>query len=335
MKSFKIILTVLVAMFAISANAKSPEYVPPFRIISDTLDESVPEGVCLITGVVTYDEKTVNEATIKAYNYEKESGKSDMKLLVNSDKLGRIRMRVDTSTYFLTAWKPGTGMAYVEGVKFKSQHHIIIEIYLPDEMMESVEKPVVYLYNDRDPKDVTVHIDTDMDMAFTYPQISDHNVWNVNVSENGIKTSDDKSYPYLFWEAETKSYDFYTRGEGLILGQIVKTDTVINYLENKLASFHLNPTEITDFITYWGPRLQQKEYALVQFKVDEEVNDIARLNITPQPNWMRRVFMVYTGFESEPDIKVLDVPLIEEGLVKREGFHVVEWGGSEISRINL
>ncbi|CAG5077943.1 hypothetical protein CRYO30217_00522 [Parvicella tangerina] len=333
--SIKKSLFLLLLFVALGFQSKSPEYVPPFKIISDTIDKSVPADKCLVTGVVTYNEKTVNEATVKAYDYDEASGYTQMTLLVNSDKLGRIRMSVDSSTFFLTAWKPGTGTAYIEGVKFKGGHHIVMEIYLPDEEMEVVEKPVVYLYNNKEPLDASVQVDTDMEMIFSYPQLNKNNSWNVNVNAEGIRTENGSKYPYLFWEAETKGYEFYTRREGLILGQIIKTDTAVPYLENKLTSLHLNSTEITDFITYWGPRLQQMEYALIQFKTDEEVDDIAHLNITPQPDWIRRVYMVFTGFEKEPALKVLDVSPMEEGLVKREGFHVVEWGGSEISRINL
>lgn len=326
----KLTTTLLLFSVVFLANAKSPEYVPPFKIISDTLDENIPEGKCLITGVVTYNEQTVNEATVKAYNYNKSTLESTMTLLVNSNKLGKIRMTVDSSTYFLTAVKSGTGVAYVEGVKFKSQHHIEIEIYLPDEGIQVAEKPVIYLYDDKDVKEVNVSVATQNELTFTYPQIDDNNSWSVNVGKDGIKSKDGKSYPYLFWEANVKDYEFYTKGEGLILGQIIKTDTAISFLENELDRLHLNTKELTDFITYWGPRLQQKEYALVQFKVDEEVNEIAELKITPQPDWMRRVYMVFTGFEEKPNIKILHAPLIEEGLIKREGFHVVEWGGSEI-----
>jgi hypothetical protein len=331
-KNFLFLLAMVVATVA---QAKIPEYVPQFKIISDTLDEDVPAGTCLVTGVITHHEKTVNEATIKSYTYDKQTGVSEMTQLINSKKLGKIRMNLDTNTYFLTAWKPGTGTAYVEGVKFKSQHHIIIEIYLPEEEdMIMVEKPVVYLYNDRATKEVNVQVTTDNDMVFTYPKMQEGNQWNVQVGQDGIKTNDGRSYPYLFWEAAGKG-DFYTRQEGKIAGSIVKTDTVVSFLEAKLYALHLNPTEVTDFISYWGPRLQQQAYAIVQFKVDESVNEIAALDITPQPDWMRRVYMVFTGFETYPSVAVTEEPILEEGLVKREGFYVVEWGGSEIPMIKL
>lgn len=326
----KLTTTLLLLSLALLANAKTPEYIPPFKIISDTLDENIPEGKCLITGVVTFNEETVNEATVKAYNYNEATIESTMTMLVNSNKLGKIRMTVDTATYFLTAVKSGTGVAYVEGVKFKSQHHIEIEIYLPDHEVEVAEKPVIYLYSDKEDKEVNVAVATQNELTFTYPPIGEDNSWNVNLRKEGIVSNDGKNYPYLFWEANVKDYEFYTKGEGLILGQIIQTDTVVSYLENELSRLYLNEKEITDFITYWGPRLQQKEYALVQFKVDEEVNEIAELKVSPQPDWMRRVYMVFTGFEEMPNIKVLHAPLIEEGLIKREGFHVVEWGGSEI-----
>ncbi|MCB9189636.1 MAG: hypothetical protein H6599_10205 [Flavobacteriales bacterium] len=332
----RIITSFGLSLLVLFIQAKLPEFVPRFKIVSDTIDSNIPPGQCLVTGVVTFEDKTVNEAVIKAYNYNHSSGESDLTVLVNSNKLGQFRMKVDTSTFYLTAWKPGTGTVYVEGVKFKDQHHLVVEIYLPDdEMMDVVEKPVVYLYNDNDTKNVTVQVETKNEMLFSYPQMNEKNEWNVRVNADGIRTDDGRNYPYLFWEASSKGFDFYARQEGKILGQIIQTDSVINYLENKLYDLHLNNREVTDFITYWGPRIQQKNFALIQFKVDDEVNEIANLNISPQPDWTRRVYMVFTGFEEEPIIEVMNAPIIEEGLVKRAGFHAVEWGGTEIENIKL
>lgn len=330
------ILSILIVLLTIvSVEAKSPEFVPQFKVVSDTFDKDIPAGTCLISGVVTHNDKLVNEAMIKAYHYDSQSGSSKMSLLVNSNKIGKIRMSVDTAVHFLTAWKPGTGTVYVEGVKFKSQHHIVLEIYLPEEEeMIMVEKPVVYLYSENNAKSVEVEVATDDNMVFTYPQMEVGNKWKVNVGPDGLQTLDGKQYPYLFWEASTKR-QFYNTSEDKVIGKIIATDTAVQYLENKLFSLHLSPTEVTDFITYWGPRLQQKEYAVIQFKIDKDVNEVAELNISPQPDWVRRVYMVFTGFEQYPTIDVVDAPIIEEGLVKREGFHVVEWGGSEVPMIKL
>lgn len=319
--------------FVLSLNslyAKTPELVPQYKIISDEFDESIPAGKCLVTGVVLHEGQSINEANIQSYFYD--GYNTEASIAVNSNKLGKYRMLLDTAIYYYTVAKSGLGYAYVEGVKFKSQHKMEIEVYVPSEdEMIMVEKPVVYLYNDGEPIDAKVQIDTDLEMVFSYPILKEHNVWDVRVGQDGIHLPQGKKYPYLFWEAQTQGTDvYYTKGEGLILGQIIKTDTVISYLEHKLLSLHLNSTEVTDFITYWGPRIQQKEYALIQFKVDEEVNEIAELKIAPQPDWMRRVYMLFTGFDKEPQIKVLDVTL-DEGLEKRQGFHVLEWGGAEVS----
>ncbi len=336
MKLSRITIILALVQMAFVAHAGLPELVPQYKIISDTLDESVPKGTCRITGVVFYNQKPAGKAVVKAYNYDMATGISDLTEIKNATKGGEFRLNIDTSTYYLTAWKPGTGIAYLEGIKFKSQHHIVMEIYLPDEMVETiVEKPVVYLYNHYATKDVLVQVETDMDMTFTYPKMEEGNNWNVKVDKDGIRTKDGRSYPYLFWEAASADQEFYDRVEGKISGNIVQTDTVIDFLENKLYGLHLSPKEVADFITYWGPRLQQKPYAVVQFKVDQEVDQIAALKITPQPDWVRRVYMVYTGFNEEPNMPLGDPYPIEEVLMKRQGFYAIEWGGAEISLIKL
>jgi hypothetical protein len=86
----------------------------------------------------------------------------------------------------------------------------------------------------------------------------------------------------------------------------------------------LTPKEYNEFIVYWLPQMQGNKYNLIHFE-GEKYEEIAKLNITPKPDSLLRIFMVY---------KALDKPVkVEEQKVisfKREGFTVVEWGGTEI-----
>lgn len=336
MTKIKPFLLVVLMLSAFLAQAKIPEYVPPFKIISDTLDPDVAPGKCLITGVVNYNEQPVNEATIKAYNYDKVSYQSEMTLLVNSNKLGNIRMLVDTSTYYLTAWKPGTGTAYVEGVKFKSGHHIIIEIYLPDEMMDVVEKPVIYAYSEED-LDASIQLNTDMDLNFTYPLIEQGHIWNFTTTAHGLEIND-KTYPYLFWDAFAYNGLTHKYHGEQVEGFFIEGYTAIEFLEEKLSKLGLNQKEQTDFITYWAPRMINYNYVLVNFLVDEDYNEISTMNISPNPNEIRRVFMMYTGVNdiySFPDIELYTPNYGDLPKLKRDGFTIIEWGGSEIEMKKL
>ena len=53
--------------------------------------------------------------------------------------------------------------------------------------------------------------------------------------------------------------------------------------------------------------------------------DSAKLNITPVPDSMLRVFMAYVPLEEAVIIEPQQLETFE-----RKGFTVVEWGGSEI-----
>lgn len=312
------ILAFTVLFISITASAKIPEYVPQFKIVSDTIDESIPKGKCLVTGIVTYYGQTVNEANIICYNSVKK---------YNSDKLGRYRMFVDTSTTYITASKKSMGTAYVEGVKFNSQHHMVIEIYIPDPNdMIIVEKPVIYLYNDGENLNVNLNVETDNKMLFTYPQKKE-NGWELKIGVNGLSI-DNRDYPYLFWEAQT-SGNLYKIEPDKIEGDLIKSDTVISYLEHSLALMNLNSTEIADFITYWGPRISQHEYAFVQFQLDDEVDHIGVLQVSPSPEFIRRVYMVFTGFNEDPKLEI-ESPIYSFKNGTRQGYYIVEWGGSEV-----
>ena len=95
-------------------------------------------------------------------------------------------------------------------------------------------------------------------------------------------------------------------------------------LREKLTALGLNERERNEFIVYWLPRMQDNEYNLIAFQ-GEEYTEHARLKISPEPDSILRVFMAYQTLD-EP----VDVPEQELEPFVREGFTVVEWGGTEM-----
>ena len=212
--------------------------------------------------------------------------------------------------------------------KFKSQHHVHIDFYPSSNiMMMTVDKPVIYLYNESALK-VDLSFSCIGDLTFTYPKYNDG--WNLSVKGNTIMDlNTGKNYPYLFWESKTNQLDFKSE-EKSIQGFLVNTDTLINFFENSLTSLGLNSTEQTDFITYWVPKLVQHDFVFLQFLVDTDYDAIiSQIKISPQPTAMRRIFMLYTGHENE--YLPFQVSAQEFTSFSRQGFTLVEWGGSEIS----
>ncbi|MEG1953761.1 MAG: hypothetical protein RR115_05960 [Hydrogenoanaerobacterium sp.] len=174
-------------------------------------------------------------------------------------------------------------------------------------------KPVICLYPEK-PTDCTVKLGYDS-FTYTYPAYNDG--WQITAYPDGrLKDKTGKEYYYLFWEGN-KQIDWRFESGFSVAGK----DTE-RFLEEKLTYMGLNPRERGDFISYWVPRLKDAPYNLITF-AGEQYEQLAPLTVTPAPDSILRVHMVY---------KPIDVPanLIEQKLkpFTRKGFTVVEWGGT-------
>lgn len=146
------------------------------------------------------------------------------------------------------------------------------------------------------------------------------NGWKVKAYPDGTLLDQDtgKEYNYLFWEgASGTEYD-------LSRGFVVEGKDTAGFLEEKLAYLGLNEKERNEFIVYWLPRMEDNKYNLITFQ-GEEYTEHAKLKISPEPDSILRVFMVY-----KPLDKAIDIPEQELEPFEREGFTVVEWGGAEM-----
>ena len=177
-------------------------------------------------------------------------------------------------------------------------------------------KPVIYLYPETE-MEVTVRLDYDGQLTCTYPAYD--NSWTVTARPDGTLTDEHgKTYNYLYWEGVSDTeYDF-SRGFC-----IPGADTAA-FLEDALAHLGLNRQEANEFIVYWLPRMEQNPYNLIAFQSDA-YTDHARLTVTPEPGSLLRVFMAWKPLESSMEIPAQDLPAFS-----RDGFTVVEWGGSEV-----
>lgn len=177
-------------------------------------------------------------------------------------------------------------------------------------------KPVIYLYPEQE-IEVSVQLDYDGELTCTYPAYEDG--WSVTAQPDGTLTDEaGKQYSYLFWEGETDIECDMSRGF------VVKGSDTAEFLQEKLSYLGLTPREYNEFIVYWLPKMQDYPYNLIAFQ-QEAYTDSAALTISPQPDSILRVFMAYQPLEQPVEIE-------EQALVPfaREGFAVVEWGGTEI-----
>ena len=183
--------------------------------------------------------------------------------------------------------------------------------------MLHVDKPVIYLYP-KETMDISVQLNIKNSKFKTiYPKFNGENTWNVKAKPNGDILIKDRTYPYLFWEAE--SYIPDEANEGFI----VSDENAEKFLEEKLEIFGLNDKEKTDFITYWLPILLKNKLSLCSFQSKQYFDDF-QLNINPKPDSLIRVFLSIKKLDSPINIKEQKLVSIE-----RKGFTVIEWGGSK------
>jgi len=150
-----------------------------------------------------------------------------------------------------------------------------------------------------------------------YPKYNDG--WSVTASPDGTLT-DEKSqtYNYLYWEGETLTqYD-------LSKGFCVKGEDTAAFLEDALAKLGLNRREANEFIVFWLPMMQENPYNIISFQGDV-YTESAKLEISPAPDTVIRVFMAWQAAEEYVELLPQELSAPE-----REGFTVIEWGGTEV-----
>ena len=181
----------------------------------------------------------------------------------------------------------------------------------------AVDKPVIYLY----PKDTevlcSVKVELDGILTCTYPDHANDGWQNFIARPDGtLIFPDAKEYYCLYWEGQAQISPDFSKGF------CVKGEDTASFLGSILEKIGLTPREANEFIIYWLPLLQKNEYNLISFQ-SEAYTDIAKLIIDPAPDSMLRVYMAARPLEAPIDIE----PQSFDGFI-REGFTVVEWGGS-------
>lgn len=182
----------------------------------------------------------------------------------------------------------------------------------------TMDKPVIYFYSEEE-LDVTVELEVQGDLTCTYPKYN--NGWDIVVHPNQTLTNnaDGLLYRYLYWEASS-TYEY-----NLDKGFVVKGEDSAEFLRDKLSFLGLTLEEYNEFIIYWLPKMECNEYNLIHFSTTE-YEENAKLSISPEPDTLLRVFMVFKGLDEPIDI---EEQVLEASV--REGFTVVEWGGSEVN----
>ena len=177
-------------------------------------------------------------------------------------------------------------------------------------------KPVIYLYPESEMK-VNVSLNLNGEFTCTYPEYNKG--WSVLAMPDGTLIGENgMEYNYLYWEGTMDAeFDFSK-------GFCVKGEDTAEFLETALDNLGLNRREANEFIVYWLPLMQENPYNVIAFQTDV-YTDGAELLVNPEPDTLIRVFMTYKASDSFVEIEEQELNGCD-----RNGFTVVEWGGTEV-----
>ncbi|KAF9524870.1 hypothetical protein CPB83DRAFT_860628 [Crepidotus variabilis] len=240
-------------------------------------------------------------------------------------------------------------------------------------------KPVVYLFS---PKTVeaSVHLSLvpQWELSAIYPvvpikaatqQCNQQVSWHVKVHSNGQLTelSTGLDVSYLFWEAHTipklldspppsptlqagldNTTENFIPNNAVLADEnsvMLPVDTITPYIDATLKVLGLHTEARTSFITYWLPSFLKHKHVALRFLPQAAYEKAAPLDVSPTPDLVTRVFMLFKGVKDE-DLVVWssaqakaedDVLFWAETVgvdisrtLDKHLFRVVEWGGMEV-----
>lgn len=220
---------------------------------------------------------------------------------------------------------PGYDEIISDTIQIQDQTDHEAQVYFQSEnMMIEVDKPVIYLQSPVK-MDFSIRVKPTNDFTFTYPVYKDQ--WKGTLHPTGEIEINQQKYPYLFWDSK-QVFTFKKH----LNGYHVSKAEVIPFLEEQLSNANLTSTEKTDFITFWGPRLTHYESVFIQFYLQEDCNQFASLECEPKPTAINRLYIAFSEWNDklEPFTHPVELPAFQ-----REGFNVLEWGGFELTSIEL
>ena len=226
---------------------------------------------------------------------------------------------------FFISWKiKGTAVSFI--LLFLNIAFVLLWFFWPiikeatiNDEWDEIKKPIIYIYPKKD-INVSIKVDHPDKFSVTYPKYNDG--WSVLAKADGtLIDKSGKKYYSLYWEG--KEYGTNSIKED---GFVVKGSDVSSFLEEKLEILGLNYKEREEFIIYWLPQLEKNKYNYIRFQTMEEINNTMKLEIDPKPDTLIRIIM-----EFKPLSKKIDVKEQKLNSVEREGYTIVEWGGTKIN----
>lgn len=276
------------------------------------------EGPIVFTGAVSPNTKKI---TVKASVGNKSCNGDEICIPYQEDvytlsdfKLGDTKFTYRAAEKWNNLWPGFNQFVFTATFDDGKTNTALVKVYYTPGGAE-MGKPVIYLYP-QETMSVFVNVLPTNGISVSVPEIG--RGWNVIANKTGeiLNLSDNKFYPYLFWEGFAAN--FHTPKEGFVVAK----EDVKNLFDEKLEILGLNSKEIADFEEYWLPKFTQKPYYFITFIDQADLDKYAPLTVIPKPDSVIRVFFDYRGLDTKT--RVVEQKLLP---VIRSGFSVVEWGG--------
>ena len=175
-------------------------------------------------------------------------------------------------------------------------------------------KPAIYIYPEEDSQfQVQLIFKNGTKITKSIPEYNSG--WDVLVEKSGRI---DSKYDYLFYEASIKMMPSRQVGTGWCIPQ----KNLKTKLNDLLLKIGLNEQETNEFLDYWLNRLKDYKYYKIFPVVNEQLDELVELKITPQPKTIFRILFFFQGCEN---FVKLSSPQIKNFV--RKGTTVIEWGG--------
>lgn len=232
-------------------------------------------------------------------------------------------------TYTLVTGSKTQDGDYCAKIICESGNQTILEYGEPVVFASVVRKPVIAFRDFSTDTEITLSVDFSGNYKTIYPKETTRNdqtiSWTGKVFAGNKFKIENKNYPYLFWDGLLSPDLNFHFNEGYCIAD----KNVIEFFEDKCASFGLDSSLTADFITFWAPYLQENKYSLIRFLTEEECNQLAHLTIEPnntEPIQVVRFYMIFKAVDEMVNLPEPNLPVSK----LNDNPKIFDWGGFQI-----
>jgi hypothetical protein len=311
--SLKKLLFPVVCLLILSAFGQKSRL--PYNVSKNAYDSTLKKTEAVFEFRFSDGIKRIQTEIKMAYN-----GKN---IKTTYDAQGRFSLKVTPGKYkFQFFYNERYFEITTDSILIKPAHRAVVEVFFQSaDMLIECDKPVIYVYSP-EATAVSIQLQPKGKFGFTYPEYK--NGWSFIADSSGTLRMEKKKYNYLFWDGQVEiSGNNFNWEEGAVVAK----DSLVNFFETSLSKMGLSEKEQEDFITYWCPLMMKNSRNYIHFIFNEAYNEYASIEITPKPETLFRVFMLWENAEGKEiqNLKPQSFPAF-----CRKGLTVVEWGGAHL-----